>query len=171
MFFAFFYVLYKRTLQSLHSFAFFIKERTFSYVLLHSFQKNAHSLAFFCVLCKWTLRSLRSLHSLHSYAFFANERCILCVLKKRMQKNALFFWGLISCQKLEKERKITLCSLKERKRTMRSECKRTRCLTLPYPPFNGGYGKSFPKPCFRADLIVSCQQCDKATDVNRIFLR
>ena len=27
-----------------------------------------------CVLCKWTLCSLRS------YAFFENERCILCVL-------------------------------------------------------------------------------------------
>ena len=53
-------------------------------------------------------------------AFFKKEHAFSCVLKKRMQKNATFFWGLISCQKLKKERK----------RTMRSECKRTRCPTL-----------------------------------------
>ena len=32
---------------------------------------------------------------------------------------------------MKKERKRMLCSLKEHKRTMRSECKRTGCLTPP----------------------------------------
>ena len=142
MFFAFFYVLYKRTLQSLHSFAFFIKERTFSYVLLHSFQKNVHSLAFFCVLCKWTLRSLRSLHSLHSYAFFANERCILCVLKKRTQKNALFFWGLISRQKLEKRMQNHVAFFK---RTQKNDAFRMQKNAAPNPVM-GGMVKVFRSP-------------------------
>ena len=53
-------------------------------------------------------------------AFFKKEHAFSCVLKKRMQKNATFFWGLISGQKLKKERK----------RTMRSERKRTQCPTL-----------------------------------------
>ena len=53
-------------------------------------------------------------------AFFKKEHAFSCVLKKRMQKNSTFFWGLISGQKLKKERK----------RTMRSERKRTRCPTL-----------------------------------------
>ena len=61
-------------------------------------------------------------------AFFKKEHAFSCVLKKRMQKNATFFWGLISGQKLKKERKRTMRS--ERKRTMRSERKRTRCPTL-----------------------------------------
>ena len=66
---------------------------------MRSLQMNAAFFVFLCVLWKWTLRSLRS------FAFFANERCILCyVLKKRTQKNALFFWGLITRQKLSRQK-------------------------------------------------------------------
>ena len=57
------------------------KEQTFS----RSFAKERNVLAFFYVLCKRTLRSLRS------FPFFAKKRCVLCVLL-----------GLISRQKLEK---------------------------------------------------------------------
>ena len=66
--------------------------------------------ALFYVLCK------RMLRSLHSFMFLRKE-CIVLL-------------GLISSQKLEKERKGTLRSLKERKRMMRSERKGTRCPTL-----------------------------------------
>ena len=78
---------------------------------MHSFQKNAT----FCVLL----------------CSFAKERYILCVLLRSLQrKERIFLLGLISRQKLEKKRKRTLRALKERKRMMRSERKRTRCPTL-----------------------------------------
>ena len=73
----------KRTQRS----AFFCKRTKRSSVLLHSLQKNV---AFFYVLCKRTLRSLRS------FTFFAKECCVLCVLL-----------GLISRQKLEKRTECT----------------------------------------------------------------
>ena len=107
----------------------------FFYVLFKRMQRSA----FFYVLCKRTLRSLRS------FTFFAKECCVLLhslqknvaffaffnILKKRMQKKALFFWVFLSHQKLErKKRKRTLRALKERKRRMYSECKRTQCPTL-----------------------------------------
>ena len=83
----------------MHSFA---KESNF----LRSFAffcKRTQRSEFFCVLCKRTVRSLRS------FTFFAKERCILhillrslqknvaffaffYILKKRMQNNASFFW-------------------------------------------------------------------------------
>ena len=65
------------------------KNRTFS----HSFAKEQSVLAFFSVLCKRKLRSLRS------FPFFAKEHCVLCVLlglisrqklKKRTEKNGTF---------------------------------------------------------------------------------
>ena len=59
------------------------------------------------------------LRSLRSFTFFAKEFCILCVLL-----------GLISRQKLKKERKRSERSLKERKRMECSERKRIRCPTL-----------------------------------------
>ena len=76
-------------------------------VLLRSLQMNVTFCAFFYVLCK------RTLHSLRSFTFLRKERIVLL--------------GLISRQKLEKR---MLPSLKERNRTMRSECKRTWCPTL-----------------------------------------
>ena len=67
---------------------------------------------------------------LHSFAkernvltFFAKVCCILCVLFRSLEKNV--FLGLIGRQKLKKERKRTLRSFKKRKRTERSEWKRT----------------------------------------------
>ena len=53
--------------------------------VLRSFAKERNVLAFFHVLCKRTLRSLRSLR------FFAIDRCILCVLLHSLQKNVAFF--------------------------------------------------------------------------------
>ena len=58
--------------------------------------------------------------------------CVLCVLFCALEKNGKernILLGFISRQKLKKERKRMLCSLKERKRTERSEGKRTRCPT------------------------------------------
>ena len=75
----------------------FQKNATFC-VLLH---KNVAFFAFFYVLCKRTLRSLRS------FRFF-------CVLKKRMQKNTSFFWVSKVTKNSKKEHKRTLRSLKER---------------------------------------------------------
>ena len=68
------------------------KNGTFS----RSFAKEWNVLAFFSVLCKRTLRSLRS------FPFFAKECCILfrSLEKNRKERNVLL--GLISCQKLEK---------------------------------------------------------------------
>ena len=75
--------------------------------ILRSFPKERNILSFFYVLCKRTLRSLRS------FMFFAKE-CIglldfICrqKLKKRTEKNVAFF-----------------------KRTECTERKRTRCPTL-----------------------------------------
>ena len=45
---------------------------------MRSFQKNAHLLAFFCVLYK------RTLCSLHSFMFFIKERCVLCILLRSL---------------------------------------------------------------------------------------
>ena len=64
------YILKKRTQHS----AFFCKRTKRSCVLLCSLQKNKTFSAFFYVLCKRTLRSLRS------FTFFAKECCVLCVL-------------------------------------------------------------------------------------------
>ena len=87
--------------------AFFCKRTKHSCVLLCSLQKNETFSGFFYILCKRTLRSLRS------FTFSRKGRIILL--------------GLISRQKLEK---IMLRSLKERKRKMCSEMKRTLCPTL-----------------------------------------
>ena len=90
----------------------FAKERCILCVLLRSLQKSVAFFAQIYILCKRTLRSLRS------FTFLRKERIILL--------------GLISRQKLEKERKRMLRALKERKRTMRSERKRTKCPTLEF---------------------------------------
>ena len=110
-------------------------------------QKNAtfcNLLSSFAFFCK---RMLHSLRSWRSFTFFAKECCVLCillcplqknvalfaffyVLKKRMQKNALFFWVSQVAKNSIKERKRTLRSLKECKRTMLSERKRMQCPTL-----------------------------------------
>ena len=173
MFFAFFYVLYKRTRRSLRSFTFFIKERGilcvlfirlkknltsfFQYIfiyiylyisiyiylyisiyiywkkepnVLRSFAKERNVLAFFSIFCKRTKCSLRS------FTFFAKEQNVLCVLfhsKEKNGKERIVLLGFISHQKLKKERKRTLRSLKERKRTECSEQKRMRCPTLHAP--------------------------------------
>ena len=85
------------------------------------------------------------LRSFRSFTFFAKECCFLWVLlrslqnnaaffyilKKRMQRNASFFWVSLVAKNLKKEPKRTLRALKERKRTMHSERKRTLCPTLP----------------------------------------
>ena len=65
---AFFYVLCKRTLRSLHSFTFFAKVHCVLCILLCSLQKNVAFFAFFYVLCK------RRLHSLRSFTFLRKER-------------------------------------------------------------------------------------------------
>ena len=107
--------------------AFFLKERN----VLHSF-------AFFC---KRTLRTLRS------FTFFAKECCILWVLLRSLQRTlpSLRSFRLLrkepkrmhrsfgshkSPKIWEKKRKRRLRSLKEPKRTMCSERKRTPCPTL-----------------------------------------
>ena len=59
-------------------------------------------------------------------AFFA----FFYVLKKRTLKNASFFWVSLVAKNSKKDCKRTLHSLKERKRTMLSERKRTQCPTL-----------------------------------------
>ena len=67
--------------------------------VLRSFTKERNILTFFYVLCKRTLRSLRS------FMFFAKERCILCALFRSLEKNGKeqnILSGLISRQKLEK---------------------------------------------------------------------
>ena len=66
--------------------AFFCKRTKCSRVLFRSLQKNVAFFAFFSVLCKRTLRSLRS------FPFFAKERCVLCVLFHSLEKNGTFFW-------------------------------------------------------------------------------
>ena len=91
------------------------------------FSKERNVSAFFSVLYKRTLRSLLS------FTFFSKERCILCALFRPLEKNGKeqnVLLGSISRQKLKKEWKRRLLSLKERKRTEHSERKRTRCPTL-----------------------------------------
>ena len=67
-FFAFFYILCKRMLRSLHSFTFIAKESCILCILLHSYEKNAKERIVFWVSqvaknlkkeCKRTLRSLK----------------------------------------------------------------------------------------------------------------
>ena len=79
------------------------------------------------------------LRSLHSFTFFAKEHCVLLcslqkkvaffaffyVLKKRIQKNASVFWVSKVAKNLKKECKRMLRALKECKRLMCSERKRT----------------------------------------------
>ena len=85
----------------------FAKERCILCVLLHSLQKNVAFFAFFYILCKRMLRSLRS------FTFLRKER-------KRTQKNASFLLDFISRQKLEKRTQKNVAFRR----------KRTRCLTL-----------------------------------------
>ena len=66
--------------------AFFCKRTERSCVLFRSLQKNVAFFAFFSVLCKRTLRSLRF------FPFFAKERCDLCILFRSLEKNGTFFW-------------------------------------------------------------------------------
>jgi hypothetical protein len=84
------------------------KRKNVSCVLL---QKNDTFSAFFYVLCKRTLRSLRSFtffakeRSLRSFTFFAKERCVLCVLLRSLEKNVkerIVLLGFISRQKHKK---------------------------------------------------------------------
>ena len=70
-------------------------------------QKNIAFFAFFYILCK------RTLHSLRSFTFIRKE-CIV-------------FWGLISPKNSKKECNRRLYALKEHIRMMRSERKRRRC--------------------------------------------
>ena len=84
------------------------------------------------------------LRSLRSFTFFAKECCVLCILLCSLQKNVAFFalfyvlkkrthssFGSHKSPKTrEKKCKRTLRSLKEGKRMMRSERKRTQCPTL-----------------------------------------
>ena len=93
--------------------------------VLHSFAKERNVLAFFYIVCKIMLRSLRS------FTFFAKEHWVLCALFCSLEMNGNeqnVLLGLISNQKLEKR---TERSLKEWERTERSEWERTRCPTLP----------------------------------------
>ena len=80
---AFFCVLLRKNVASLHSFMFFAKERCVLCILLRSLQNNIVFFVFFYVLCKTTLCSLQN--NILFFAFFY-------VLKKRMQKNVSFFW-------------------------------------------------------------------------------
>ena len=104
-FFAFFYVLYKRTRHSLRSFTFFIKERGVLCVLFIRLKKSLTSFfqyifiyiynylyiyiekknATFCILLQKNETFSRS------FTFFAKERNVLCVLLRSLQKNVVFF--------------------------------------------------------------------------------
>ena len=86
-------------------------------VLLRSLQKNETFSAFFYVLCKRTLHSLRS----------------FTLLRKECKRMHCFFGSKRVAKKSKKENKRRLHSLKERKRPMHSERKRKRCPTLPMP--------------------------------------
>ena len=92
-------------------------------------KRTQHSV-FFCIKMLHSCILLRSLQKIVAFfAFFY----ILCVLLRSYEKNAkehIVLLGLISRQKLEKERKRTLRSLKECQRMMRSVRKRTWCPTL-----------------------------------------
>ena len=79
--------------------------------------------AFFYVLCK------RMLHSLRSFTFFAKVRCILCVLyvlKKELKRMHRSFGFHKSPKTRKRKQNIVACF----KRTIRSERKRMRCPTL-----------------------------------------
>ena len=95
--------------------AFFCKRTKHSRVLLRSLRKNVAFFAFFYVLCK------RTLHSLRSFTFFAKECCVLCVLLCSLQKNVVFVAFL------RKEPKRTHCSFGFHKlpKTRKKERKRT----------------------------------------------
>ena len=102
------------------------KSATFC-VLLRSFAKEQNVLVFFYVLCK------RRLCSLCSFMFFAKECCILCILLRSEEKTAkerIVLLGFISRQNLKKRTQKNVACFKERKITMRSERKSTRCPTL-----------------------------------------
>ena len=90
------------------------------YIYLYiSIEKRTQCSAFFCKRTKcsrFLLRSLQKNVAFFVFTIFAKERNMLL--------------GFISRQKLEKERKRMLRSLKERKKTERSEWKRTLCPTL-----------------------------------------
>ena len=102
------YILKKRTQRS----AFFCKRTKSSRILLHSLQKNETFSAFFYVLYKRTLRSLRS------FTFLRKERSVLL--------------GLISRQKLEKR---TLKNDAFFKRTEKNDALRTEKNAVPNPGF------------------------------------
>ena len=106
----FIYILKKRTQRSV----FFCKITKRSRILLRSLQKNEMFPAFFYVLCKRTLRSLRS------FTF----------LRKECKRTHRSFGSHKSQKTCKKEHKRMLRSLKECIRTMRSEQERTRCPTL-----------------------------------------
>jgi hypothetical protein len=79
-FFAFFYVLCKRTLRSLRSFTFFAKERCVLCVLLRSLQKNVaflRSFTFFRKERKRTHRSFGFHKSPKTRKKNVKERCVL----------------------------------------------------------------------------------------------
>ena len=111
------------------------------YIYIYIFKKRTQRSEFFCVLLQ------KNKTFSHSFTFFAKDWNVLCfllssyqknvaffaffyVVKKRTQKNASFFWVSWVAKNSEKDCKRTLRSLKERKRTMRSEPKRTQCPTL-----------------------------------------
>ena len=100
------------------------------YILIYLYIYIEKKNATFCVL----LQKIETFS--RSFSFYAKECCILCVLcillhsLEKNPKECIFLLGLISCQKLKKKRKIMLRFLKERKRMMCSERKRTQCPTL-----------------------------------------
>ena len=70
--------------RSLHSFTFFIKERSVLFkdlggLGMHSFLKRMQCFAFFCI------------RMLCSFTFFENERCVLSDLLGSLKKNVTFF--------------------------------------------------------------------------------
>ena len=86
-------------------------------VLFRSLQKNVVIFAFYSVLCK---RILRSVCSLRSFPFCTKER-------KRTERSFGSYKSSKTWKKNGKERNIPF---KERKRTERTERKRTLCPTL-----------------------------------------
>ena len=73
------------------------------------------------------------LRSLCSFTFFAKERCDLRVLFRSLEKKGkerIVLLGFISRQNLKKRTQKNVACFKERKITMRSERKSTRCPTL-----------------------------------------
>ena len=140
---------------------FFEKECCILCILLHSLQKNVAFFAFFYVLCK------RMLHSLRSFPFFRKEW-------ERTEWNVVL--GLISRQNSKKERKRTECSLKERERTERSERKRMWCPTLIFLSFStcsrdgATKRRAFLTGAFAElssyDFFTAHTYCNKAFEIN-----